>query len=178
MDNSRLRRDQRNYLVSVSLSLKQVKERLWIDFWNCLIWRQETFTCLLWDFSEAQPWTTQYLDLYLEDLETSSQTKLTTFPSCLLGLLHHSLPVLVNGTTKHSATQARMLGAKSDSSKQSLYSVDHSLYVSLKYVHFCPSLLPHSSPGHHTFHLHCAGECHLTVFLVFSYLLSPLFSTT
>lgn len=102
-----------------------------------------------------------------------SQTELTIFPSCWLGLLHHLLSDLVNGTINHSASQVRTLGAKFDSSKQSIYSVD----TSLKYIsQACPFLsifIAYLGPGHHTIYLHQWCSNRLTVLLP---LLLPSFS--
>lgn len=42
----------------------------------------------------------------------------------------------------HSVSKTRTLGSKFDSFSQSIHSVDHFLYKSLKYDHFCPSYCP------------------------------------
>lgn len=112
----------------------------------------------------------------MEDLKTISQTELTIFPSCWLGLLHHLLSTLVNGTINDSAFQSKILGAKFDSSKQSIYSVDYALCKSIKYVHLSPFLLTYSSPGHHTFYQHQWCSNHLVVLLaLFLSSFSPIF---
>lgn len=82
-----------------------------------------------------------------------------------LGQLYHLLPALVNGTINQLLFQARILRATLDSSKHSIYYVDHSSDICLKHVHFCPSLWPYSSPEHHVFHLHHCDSNHLTVLL-------------
>lgn len=84
------------------------------------------------------------LDLHLdatEDLMTISENEFIV-SSCCLSQMHPFLSDLVDGTIHHSVNQARVLSAKIDSTKWPVYSVDHSLHISLGMF---ISLLPYCS---------------------------------